>query len=247
MSLLYSFIISSIAGFSTILGTIPVFFKWSREGTKKIITFSLSFSITIMIGISILELIPEASYYILTDFKLQNGVIISVISLIISITIMLLISKIINKEDSLYSIGILSMITILLHNLPEGIITFFSSQESTTLGLKMAIAIMLHNIPEGISISLPIYFATKNKKKALTYTLISGLAEPVGAIIAYIIIKDQITPWLMGVILIIAAGFMITLAIHDLFPKTNLYYEKKYNHLGFITAIIILILSSFID
>ncbi len=82
------------------------------------------------------------------------------------------------------------MIVLILHNLPEGIATFLSSYHNTSLGIKLSIAIMLHNIPEGISIAVPIYYATKNrKKKAIKATLLSGLSEPVGALLAFVFLK----------------------------------------------------------
>ena len=243
MSFFFPFIISFVAGFATVLGTIPIFFKWSREGINKFITLSLALSLTIMIGISVTELIPEASFYILTEYKIVKGTCISIMVFILSIMLMLILSKKINKkEKGLYYIGILSMITLIIHNLPEGIITFFSAQKSTSLGIKICLAILLHNIPEGISIAIPIYFSTGNKKKAIFYTIISGLAEPAGAILAYLILQKIITNAIIGCILIIASGLMITLSIHDLLPKSKSYHEEKALVTGIIIGLIFIII-----
>ena len=89
------------------------------------------------------------------------------------------------------------MIAIILHNVPEGIATFISSSKDISLGISLAIAITLHNIPEGISISIPIYYSTKSKFKALLYTFISGVSEPIGALIAYLFLSKYINDFII--------------------------------------------------
>ena len=164
MQILFPLIISSIAGLSTVLGSLVIFHKWQRENINKFIVFALSFSLTIMIGISILELVPEATYSILTEYKLVLGTFLSLIAFTFGIIIIYLINKkITQKQDDLYRVGILSMIALMLHNLPEGIVTFLSSYQNIALGLKLSLAIMMHNIPEGISIAVPIYYSTGKK------------------------------------------------------------------------------------
>ena len=90
-----------------------------------------------------------------------------------------------NKEN-LYRVGIISMLAIILHNIPEGIATFISTTKDTSLGISLATSIAFHNIPEGISISIPIYYSTKSKTKAILYTFISALSEQIGAILTYL-------------------------------------------------------------
>ncbi len=247
MSFLMPFCISLIAGLSTMLGTIVIFFKWRRENINKFITFCLSLSLIIMIGISITELIPEASYAILTEYKLAKGVFISFLVFLIGVLSVYFLNKKITKQSSgdidLYRLGILSMLALMLHNLPEGIVTFLSSYQNIELGLKISIAIMLHNIPEGISIAVPIYYATGSKKEAIKKTFVSGLAEPLGALLAFIFLRNFITDTMIGLILLFVAGLMITLAIHELLPKALKYYENKYIVLGFIVGILLLLAS----
>ena len=171
MSFLMPFLITSIAGLSTVLGSFVIFLKWNHEHINKFITFCLSFSLTIMIGISITELIPEASFTILTEFKLVKGILLSLFIFGIGIISIYFINRKIEEKGKgnfdLYRVGILSMLALMLHNLPEGIVTFLSSYQDIHLGLKISIAIMLHNIPEGISIAVPIYYATGSKKEAI--------------------------------------------------------------------------------
>ena len=250
MSFFMPILISTIAGLSTVLGSLVIFKKWERENINKFITFCLSLSLIIMIGISITELIPEASYAILTEYKLAKGIIISLLVFTIGILSVYLINKKIEKSSSsdldLYRLGVLSMLALMLHNLPEGIVTFLSSYQDMQLGLKISVAIMLHNIPEGISIAVPIYYATGSKKEAVKKTFISGLAEPLGAILAFLFLRNFITDTMIGLILIFVAGLMITLSIHELLPKALNYHENKYIILGFVVGIILLLLNHFI-
>lgn len=249
MTFLMPLLISSIAGLSTVIGSLVIFKKWQRENINKFITFCLSLSLIIMIGISVTELVPEASYAILTEYKLAKGIFISMLVFILGIFMVYIINKKIEKKTTnldLYRLGILSMLALMLHNLPEGIVTFLSSYQNMELGLKISVAIMLHNIPEGISIAVPIYYATGSKKEAIKKTFISGLAEPFGAILAFLFLRNFITNTMIGLILLFVAGLMITLAIHELLPKALSYYENKYIILGFFIGILLLIINHFI-
>lgn len=97
--------------------------------------------------------------------------------------------------------------------------------------------------PEGISIAVPIYYSTGSKKKAIRDTFLSGLSEPIGAILAYVFLKKYISELLVSIILIVVAGLMITLSIQEMLPKAMEYNEKKSIYLGFIIGIIIILLS----
>ncbi len=243
-------LVSSIAGLSTVLGSVVIFKKWKREQINKFITFCLSLSLMIMIGISITELIPEASLSILIHYKLVKGIFFSILVFAIGIFSVYFLNQKIEKSSGsdldLYRLGILSMLALMLHNLPEGIVTFLSSYQNMELGLKISVAIMLHNIPEGISIAVPIYYATGSKKKAVFMTFLSGLAEPLGAFLAFLFLRKFITDTMIGFILIFVAGLMITLAIHELLPKALKYHENGYILLGFLLGILLLLINHFV-
>lgn len=102
---------------------------------------------------------------------------------------------------------------------------------------------MLHNIPEGISIAVPIYYATGSYKKAFKATLLSGIAEPIGAILSFVFLKNYISELLISIILIVVAGLMITLSIEELIPKTMKYRENKYLYLGLIIGLVLVIIN----
>lgn len=247
MSILNAFLISSLAGMSTLLGGIVIFFKIKENKINKFITFCLSFSIAIMIGISITDLIPTSLFNVLFNFSSIISWIIIILSLLIGGIMVFVINHLINNnEDSLYKLGILSMIALIIHNFPEGIATFMGSVQNETLGLKLSLAIMMHNIPEGISIAVPIYYATKSKKKALLPTFLSGLAEPLGALLAFIFLKNYITDVMISITLLFVAGIMITLSIEEMLPKATSYKENKYIYLGLFIGFLFLVFNLFI-
>lgn len=247
MSIINSFIISTIAGMSTMIGTIIIFFNIDDKKINKFITFCLSFSLCIMISISLFDLIPTSFFTILFNYKITTSLLFICISFILGVFVIIFINKLINADNnSLYKLGIMSMITLMLHNLPEGIATFISSIADTSLGIKLSISIMLHNIPEGISIAVPIYYSTKSKSKALLYTFLSGFAEPLGALLAYIFLKNYITKITISIILLFVAGLMITLSIHELFPKAKSYKENKFIIIGIVLGIILILINHYI-
>ena len=246
MDALIPLIISTIAGLSTLIGSFLIFFKIDKNKYNKFITFCLSFSIAIMIGISIFDLIPESFFQYFSVYGMSKSIILLLVAFLISYIFITVLSMIIKKEtkkDSLYRLGILNMIVLIFHNMPEGVATFLSSYQDLALGIKLALAIMLHNIPEGISIAVPIYYATGSKKLAFRNAFISGMAEPLGAILAFIFLKKYISEMMISIILIIVAGLMITLSIQELLPESLKYKENKALYLGLACGILLVLIN----
>ena len=248
MEIIGPLLVSTIAGLSTVLGALIIFFRIKENNINRFISFCLSFSLAIMIGISITDLIPSSLEVLLTT-NLNKGIIFAMISFLMGVfSIKVLISNIDRLKDNtnnLYKLGILNMLALMLHNFPEGIATFLSSYQDINLGIHLGIAIMFHNIPEGISIAVPIYYATKNKKEAIKKTFISGLAEPLGAILAFILFKNFITSEFISLILIFVAGIMITISIEEIFPESLKYKENKSIIFGLLFGIIIILINHF--
>ena len=239
-------LVSTIAGLSTLIGALLIFFKIDESKYNKFITFCLAFSIAIMIGISVFDLIPESFFQYFSVYGMSKSIILLVVAFLISyifITILSMLIKRETKKTDLYRLGILNMIVLIFHNLPEGIATFLSSYQDLSLGIKLAIAIMLHNIPEGISIAVPIYYSTGNKKLAFRNAFISGMAEPFGAILAFIFLKKYISEMMISIILIIVAGLMITLSIQELLPESLKYKENKALYLGLASGVVLVLLN----
>ena len=223
-SIIISFIITSLAGFTTLLGVAPIFFN--RRKQNIIIPLSLSFSASVMLCISLVSLIPEATSLIRTKYLMIPTILFTGIFVVSGILFSSFIDKKIEEKISsniLYRVGIISVIALIFHNIPEGITTFLSTHQDLSLGITLAIGIALHNIPEGISIAVPIYYATNNKRKAILLTFISGFSELLGAVVAYLFLAPIITSFGLGAILAIAAGIMIHISVYELIPTAFQY------------------------
>lgn len=240
--MLYPFLLTTIAGLSTMLGTIPIFIKIKNE--NKLIASACAFASGIMLSVSIFDLIPESLKYLNTIFNINVMILFSPIFITIGIIISFIIDKSIDKinnKNNLYKVGILSMIVIILHNIPEGIITFIVSNNNIFLGLSICISIAIHNIPEGISIAIPIYYSTNNKTKTFLYTLLSSSSELFGAIITYLFLSKYISNSIIGIILGITSGIMINLAINKLYKVATTYHKNS--QVFFIIGVFFMIIS----
>lgn len=243
-NVVYSLLISSFAGISTLLGGLVVYLKFKDK--KSFIAFALSFSLSVMISLSIFELLPDSFITLSSRFGLLVGIIFTTVMFLVGKFLVTKINKklaLLQNKDNLYRVGLLSMIALMLHNFPEGIATFMASYNDLSAGISLGIAIMLHNIPEGISISVPIYYATGSKKRGVIYSLISGLAEPLGAILAFIVLKNYINEITIALVLVIVAGIMITISINEMLPEVNSYNKKNISILGMIIGVILVIVN----
>ena len=242
-----AFLLTTLAGFSTLLGTILIFFKFKNK--DKIVANSLSFAAGVMITVSILDLVPESIKLLRftgnSFLTISLSFIFIIIGIIISSLIDIYLPSQTYKNNNLYKVGLISMLAIIIHNIPEGIATFIATNSNVFLGFSLALAIALHNIPEGISISVPIYYSTKNKRKALLYTLISALSEPFGAILAYLFLSKFINNTILGLLFSLIAGIMLQISFCELIPSAKSYRinTKFYFILGILTMLINLILN----
>ncbi len=143
--------------------------------------------------------------------------------------------------------GVLTAIGIAIHNFPEGLAVFSSVVTGNrTFGVLVAIAIAIHNIPEGISVSVPIEAATGNRQRAFLYSFISGLTEPLGAIIGYIILFPFLTPTLIYALLAFTAGIMVYISLDELLPTASLYGEGHWVITGVGAGMIVMAISLFL-
>ena len=237
-----SFLITILAGFSKMIGVFPIYFR--RKSQDVLIPICLSFAAGVMISISLFSLIPEAIEAVSQSFVLFPAILIVSIFIVIGILFSSVVDQKIEKRFSnnqLYKLGLISVIALMFHNIPEGITTFISSNQDLRLGITLSIGIALHNIPEGISIAVPIYYATKNKKKAILLTFISGFSEFFGAILAYLFLAPIITSLGLGIILALAAGIMIHISIYELIPTAYQYSMYFKTSLAFLLGFIIML------
>jgi zinc transporter, ZIP family len=225
VSVATALILALFAGLATALGSLVALFIKECKGAY--LAFALGFSAGVMVFISFVELLGSSISTV--------GFFAAVCSFFAGIALIFAIDNFIPhsykgeacERPDLYRIGVLLAIGITIHNLPEGIAVAFSAVSSWHLGLTAAIAIALHNIPEGISISMPIYYATKSRAKAFWYSLVSGLSEPFGALLALLLLGSVLDEQLLAVILSAVAGIMVFISFDELLP---IALENKPNH-----------------
>ena len=232
------FIISGLASLSTFIGSIPILFKY--KNINKILNLSLSFAAAVMISMSLFDLIPESINILGVSFK-------SILHILIFINIGFIISSLIDRnihiDNKLYRVGVMNIIAIIIHNIPEGIITYVVSSNNLKLGITLAISTALHNIPEGIAISLPIYYSKKSRKGAMVYTFISGISELFGAVIGFMFFKSiSFMPYLF----LIVSGIMIYISLFELLPQAISYKNIKTTLVGIILGIIVMALNIYL-
>lgn len=245
-SISMAFLLTSLAGLSTMIGVIPIFI--SIKNKDKIIASSLAFASGVMFCVSVTDLIPESINMLRNYFNGIEVISLSFLFIVIGIITSSLIDKYLpsTNYESLYKVGIISMLAIILHNIPEGIATFISTTKDTSLGISLATSIALHNIPEGISISVPIYYSTKSKFKTFIYTFISATSEPLGAIITYLFLLPLITDTLLGLLFSFIAGIMLQISLTELLPESLNYDYQKTTKIFFLMGIIFMLLKVFI-
>ncbi|EAH9620636.1 zinc transporter ZupT [Campylobacter jejuni] len=139
--------------------------------------------------------------------------------------------------------GIFTALAIAIHNFPEGFATFISSLDNLTLGIAIAIAVAIHNIPEGLAVSLPIYHATGDKKKAFIYSALSGFAEPLGAFVGALILLPFIGDLTLAISFAVIAGIMVFISLDELLPAAKTYDKAHDSLYGLITGMAIMALS----
>lgn len=239
MDILNSFILTFLSGFATLLGFFVIFLP--NKYKNKIINGSLSFASGVMVTISIFDLIPE-SYNLLIYNDFNFKLLLIAIFIVIGVCFSIILDRVVPNNNFLYKIGMVSLFSIIMHNIPEGIITFITANNNSNLGIKLAVAIALHNIPEGISIAVPLYYSTKNKEKVFTLLLISAFSEPLGALLGLVLSK-YITMNILGLIYAFIVGLMLYISIYEILPTTLKYKKYLFSLIFFIIGIVVMITS----
>jgi ZIP family zinc transporter len=232
------------AGLSTGIGGLTVLFF--KKTNSKLLSVALGFSAGVMIYVSFVEMFFQSRKLLVSSLGEEWGALLNVIAFFGGMMLIAVIDKLVpsyenphesrsieekhnycNLNDSkhLLRTGMFTAIVIAIHNFPEGMATFISSIQQPSLGVAIAIAIAIHNIPEGISVAIPVYCATGNKKKAFGWSLLSGIAEPIGAVIAYLILLPILNDTVFGVLFAAIAGIMVFITLDELLPTAREYGE----------------------
>lgn len=253
---LYAFALTLFAGLATGIGSLIALV--ARRTNKSLLAFSLGLSAGVMIYVSFVELFSEAQHSLGETFGERLGNLYTVLAFFGGVALIALIDFLVPSNENphearcveaidkphdtnkLKRMGLLTALAIAIHNFPEGIATFATAYENPSLGLAIAFAVAIHNIPEGIAVSVPIFYATGSRKKAFWYSLLSGLAEPLGGILAFALLMPLFSSELMGVILAVVAGIMVYISVDELLPAAHEYGREHVTISGFVAGMAIM-------
>lgn len=255
-----AFLMTVIAGLSTGIGSCIAFF--AKKTNTKFLSVSLGFSAGVMIYVSMLELLTGSIDTLSVPFGQKNGMLIAILSFFGGMVVIAIIDKLIpenknphtvtspehaakamSSEKTLMRTGLLTALAIGIHNFPEGLATFVSALQEPSVAIPIVVAIAIHNIPEGIAVSVPIYYATGNKKKAFWYSFASGLSEPLGAVIGYLILMPFMSDTVNGILFAAVAGIMVFISFDELIPAAREYGEHHLSIYGLVGGMAVMAIS----
>ncbi|HOJ12643.1 MAG TPA: zinc transporter ZupT [Clostridiales bacterium] len=261
-SVLLAFALTLFAGLSTSIG--GLFTVFCRKTNTKFLSVILGFSAGVMIYLSFMEILPEAKSFLIDMLGEPAGLWITIAAFFGGVLIIAIIDKLIPSSDNpheshkieemqgcnanyknskLLRTGLFTAFAIAIHNFPEGIATFISALKDPSLGIMIAIAIAIHNIPEGMAVSIPIFCAEGSRKKAFLLSLASGLAEPLGALVGYLLLMPFMNDLILGIIFAAVAGIMVFISFDELLPTAEEYGEHHLAILGLMGGMALMAIS----
>ena len=263
-NLLMAFGLTLLAGLATGIGSLLAFF--TTHTNKKFLSVTLGFSAGVMIYVSMIEIFVKAKVALVDALGTVPGNWMTVGGFFGGMLLIAAIDKYIPKQSNphelrtvedmtesgyeagtiqpeLLKMGTFTALAIAIHNFPEGIATFTSALQDPKLGIAIAVAIAIHNIPEGIAVSVPVYFATGDKKKAFKLSFLSGLSEPIGAFAAYLFLMPFLNEIMFGIVFAAVAGIMVFISLDELLPAAKKYDEAHLSIYGLIGGMAVMALS----
>lgn len=260
-------LLTLFAGLATGIGSVIGFF--AKRTNKKFLCFSLGLSAGVMVYISFMEMLHTSRIELETLLgDAQMGDLVAIGLFFGGVLLAALIDKLIPESENphelhnveemqgednqnhhhaninrLKHMGLVTALGIAIHNFPEGIATFMAAYEDIGMGLAIAVAVAIHNIPEGIAVSVPIYHATGSRKRAFWYSFASGLAEPLGALLAWALLMPFLSPVLLSCVMAAVAGIMIYISFDELLPATHQYGENHIALLGIFLGMAVMAVS----
>lgn len=261
LPIIMAFALTFFAGIATGIGSTLAFF--TKHTNTKFLSISLGFSAGVMIYVSMIEIFVKAKDVLVKAYGAKQGYLVTTLAFFAGIFIIALIDRLVpsfenphemrkvedlnpdlRTNSKLYRMGIFSALAIAIHNFPEGLATFMAALADPKIGVSIAVAIAIHNIPEGIAVSIPIYFATRNRKKAFTFSFLSGLSEPVGAAIGYLVLFPYLNnEALFGIVFAGVAGIMVFISLDELLPTAIEFGEHHLSIYGLIGGMIVMAIS----
>jgi ZIP family zinc transporter len=259
-NVLLAFGLTLFAGLSTGIGSAMAFF--TKRTNTSVLTISLGFSAGVMIYVSFVEIFQKAQDSLVSYLGEGPGTWVTVGSFFLGIAFIAVIDKLVPEMENphemhllkhaeepghdhgkLYRMGTFTALAIAIHNFPEGLATFTAALKDPSLGIPIALAIAIHNIPEGIAVSVPVFYATGNRKKAFWLSLLSGLSEPVGAAVGYLILFSFFNDLMFGVIFAAVGGIMVFISLDELLPTAEEYGKHHLAIYGLVAGMGVMALS----
>lgn len=257
---IYALGLALFAGLATGIGSLIALL--TKSTNHRFISFALGLSAGVMIYISFMEILFSARLELELLKGSTMGQVITALAFFGGMAVSGLIDRLVPEAENphelhsveelsddsrhhhkLHRMGIMTAIAITVHNFPEGIATFMSAISSPQTGIAIAVAVAIHNIPEGIAVSVPIYAATGSKRRAFSFSFLSGLAEPLGAILAYLILMPFLSPLLLNITFAAVAGIMVFISLDELLPAARDYGENHTAIYGLVTGMAIMAFS----
>jgi ZIP family zinc transporter len=254
-----AFLLTAVAGLSTGVGSAIAFF--AKKTNTKFLAISLGFSAGVMIYVSMVEIFQSAQTTLIKALGTKPGSIVTVAAFFGGMVLIALIDKLVPSEENphemkhigepqtvdvkkkLMHTGLFTALAIGIHNFPEGLATFVSALREPSVAIPIVVAIAIHNIPEGIAVSVPIFYATGSKKKAFLYSFLSGLSEPLGAIIGYLVLLPIMSDTVYGILFAAVAGIMVFISVDELLPSAREYGEHHLSIYGLVTGMAVMAVS----
>lgn len=261
-NILFAFGLTLLAGLSTGIGSAIALL--AKRTNIRFLSVSLGFSAGVMIYVSFVEILVKARVALVTDLGTVQGNWITVLAFFAGMILIAVIDKLIPSAENphevkrieemsvngkrtdghrLKRVGVFTALAIAIHNFPEGLATFTVALNDPSIGIVIATAIAIHNIPEGIAVAVPVYYATGSRRKAFTLSFLSGLSEPVGAIIGYLILLPFMSEMVFGVLFAAVAGIMVFISVDELLPSAEEYGEHHYSIYGLVAGMAIMAVS----
>lgn len=258
---LFAFLLTLFAGLSTGIGSLLAFL--TKKDNTKFLSVALGFSAGVMIYVSFVEIFFKAKESLVEHLGEVVGNWVTVAAFFGGMLFIAIIDSLIPSaenpheiysideitgekklpKDKLMRMGLFTALAIAIHNFPEGLATFIAAMHNPQLAIPVAVAIAIHNIPEGIAVSVPIYYATGSRKKAFLYSFLSGLAEPVGALVGWFILMPFMNDTIFGILFAGVAGIMVFISIDELLPSAQKYGEHHLSIYGLIAGMAVMALS----
>lgn len=258
-TILFAFLLTLFAGLATGVGSTIAFF--AKRTNTKFLTISLGFSAGVMIYVAFVEIFVKGREVLVESMGERQGWWAAVLAFFAGIALIGIIDRLIPSQENphearkleggaeeeksgrLLRMGTMTAVAIGIHNFPEGLATFTAALADPQIGIAIAVAVAIHNIPEGIAVSVPIYYATGSKRKAFRLSFLSGLAEPVGALVGYLILMPLMSETLMGILFSFVAGIMVFISLDELLPAAEKYGEHHLSIYGLVAGMGVMALS----